>query len=296
MDLSKFAELTTNEGPQSAVIYGKPRAGKTTLAAQFARHYNLLWLDLEKGAQTLLHAITKEFWPRVHIIQVDDTQDNPIAIKTVGQLICKNADHKICVEHGATNCVKCTPLVKDNPGAVESWNLYKLNTEWVVVIDSMTQLSDSALAHALGPVAWDDKKKAEFDHWDRQGLLLKNILTAQKLLSCHRIFISHEEELEQEDGQNLLTPCGGTRNFSRKISRYFDHIVYCDIKNMKHISNSMSTASPKFISGSRNEIALEQGDDIVNLFKVKDSDAKPASGNGVQQKPAAAGKFPGIRK
>lgn len=291
MDLNQFAELTTAEGPQSAMLFGPPRAGKTTLAAQLARQYNVLWIDIEKGAQTLLSAVPREFWHRFHIIQVDDTQDNPNAIKTVGKLFCTPAKHKVCSAHGVIGCMDCVK----NKAAMEEFNLYELDTSWVVVVDSVTQLSDSALAHSLGKVDWDDKKKAEFDNWDRQGLLLKNILTSQKRLRCHRVFISHEEELEQEDGTKLLTPKAGTRNFSRMVGRYFDHLIYVHIKNNKHTATSSSTAHPKYLTGSRNNVKLEAGDDICNLFKAKIQpfDAKvaiesaPSAGMEKNSEPAA---------
>lgn len=274
MDLAAYAQQEGAESPQSAIVYGPPRGGKTALVAQLAERYNILWLDLEKGVQTLLNPelVDPALRSKIHLVIVNDTQDDPHAIKTVGKLFCRNAKHVICEEHGAIGCIPCT---KDK-AATQTWNLYDLDKEWVVVTDSVTQLSDSALAHALGRVDWEDKKKAEYDHWDRQGLLLKNIMTCQKLLKCHRVFISHEEELEHEDGTKMVTPCAGTRNFSRKVARYFDHVVFCNVKNMKHVANSSSTASPKFVSGSRNSVAMESGDRFVDIFRIK------------EQKPAAA--------
>lgn len=302
MKLEAFAAQHNNEAPQSVIMYGPPKAGKTTLAAQLARKYKIIWFDIEKGAQTLLTALPEEYWQNLEIFCVDDSQNIPNGIKTVGKVVSKNATHVICDAHGVVQCMECSKA----KAPMSQINLYNLSTEYVVVFDSLTQLSDSAMAHAVGPLDEFEKKKLEYDHYDRQGLLLKNILTAQARLPCHRIFISHEEELEQEDGKKKLCPVGGTRNFSRKVARYFDHVIYCEVKNMKHVANSSSTASMKFNSGSRNNRTLEKSDSILDIFTAKplELDAvkiaaptgiagagKAASNNPILQKLAAQGKL-----
>lgn len=269
MSLVEFAEENKAEAPQCAIFYGPPKAGKTHLVGQLARKYKLIWLDIEDGAQTLLTALPRELWPNVTLIRVSDSQREPNAIKTLGKLFTNNAAHTICKAHGVINCIPC---VKEKAAMHPPLNLFTLDNTYVVVTDSLTQLSDSALAHALGPVDTFDKKRIEFDHYDKQGILLKNILTAQQRLPCHSVIISHEEELEQEDGSKKVAPVGGTRNFSRKVARYFDHVVYCEVKNMQHRASSSSTASAKFQSGSRNAKSLEKDDDIVDLFVANVTD------------------------
>ena len=300
MKVSAKKRETGGQGPQSAIFYGPPKSGKTFAAAQFSKDYNLLWLDCEKGYQTLFTAITDEMAEKVELVVVNDTQDKPNAVKTIGKLFTENRKHRICDEHGIIACPECSK----NPNATYvDTNLYELDTSWIVVVDSLTQLSDSAIAHALGKVDTFDKKKVEYDHYDRQGLLLKNILTATQRLPCHTIFISHEEELEQEDGSKKLCPVGGTRNFSRKVTRYFDHCVYFEIKNAQHRANSDTSSARKYQAGSRNNVALEKDDDLLSLFlpkerspdakapatAVKQTITKPASpGNALLQKAAAS--------
>jgi hypothetical protein len=265
MNLNELAATNTIELPQSAVVYGPPKAGKTALVCQLARKYKVLWLDVENGAQTIVSALPQEFWSNLNLIQIQDSQREPNAIKTIGRLFTKNANHVICEKHGVIGCIECT---KDK-ASTQTLNLYDLDTNWVVAVDSLTQVADSAMAHSLGPVDEFDKKKIEFDHYDRQGLLIKNILTSFSRLRCHVVFISHEEELEQEDGSKKLCPVGGTRNFSRKVSRYFGHVVYCEVKNQKHRASSGTTAHNKVLTGSRTARELETGDSILDLFVAK---------------------------
>lgn len=266
LSLKHFKEIQQAEAPQSVIIYGQPKAGKTTMAGELVRKYKLIWLDIEKGYQTLFNSIPEELSDNITIVPVVDTGSDPNAIKTVGRLFTENRNHRVCWEHGVIACVGCT---KAAPEEFTTINLYDHDTTYVVVVDSLTQLGDSAMAHALGPVDTFSKKKTEYDHYDRQGLLLKNILNAMKRLRCHVVFISHEEELEQEDGSKQLCPVAGTRNFSRKVGRYFDHVVHLQVKNKRHRAVSGTTAELKVQSGSRNNVALEQGDSILDIFTPK---------------------------
>ena len=46
------------EQPQSVILYGPSKTGKSTLAAQLAvAGYRLLWLDLENSKQAILTAL-----------------------------------------------------------------------------------------------------------------------------------------------------------------------------------------------------------------------------------------------
>lgn len=268
MRLDQFAAEVSLEAPQSALIYGGPKVGKTTLAAAFAAEYNLHWFDLEKGYQTLITCVPTAQMQNIDLFVVQDTQANPRAIKTMTKIVRASGPVKVCQAHGEVACVACGTK-KPVPAPMTSFDPTKLTTKDILVVDSLTQLSDSAMAHALGAMGDFDHKKVEFSHYDKQGLLLKNILTAMQRLPCHVIFISHEEELEQEDGSKKLAPVGGTRNFSRKVGRYFDHVIYLEIKNKKHSAISSTTANLKVQSGSRNRVEIEKGESILSLFRAK---------------------------
>ena len=60
-----------------------------------------------------------------------------------------------------------------------------------------------------------------------------------------------------EDGKQRLVPTAGTRNFSRNTAKYFDEVIYCEVKNRKHIAASATTYSGNILTGSRSGVILE---------------------------------------
>lgn len=266
MKLNKFVERLEQPGhepKQMAMFYGESFSGKTYAAAQFAKKYKLIWFDLENGATTLAKAIPEEFYDNVELIQVMDSQENPIATTTLAKVIKAKQEVKIHPETGAMyNPAKdkdVEPIALDP----SSWD-----TNHILVIDSLTALSDSSMNYFLGPNASDLQfKSKEFKHYDMQGLYLKNLFVNAQRLKCHVIFITHQEELEQEDGTNKLTPLGGTRNFARTIARKFDHVVHCRVHNRKHALNSVTTKDHKVIAGSRLNVDVTDLDTLLDLFK-----------------------------
>jgi hypothetical protein len=271
MKLSDFAaELQSKpnpETPQSCIVYGAPKSGKTTLVAQLARKYKVIWIDTEHGFQTLFSALPKEFWPNVELIVVKDTQDFPRAVRMLTKLFKAQTPVKICREHGdiaCALCIKVTDSITIDPKTLDSGT--------VLVVDSLTQLSDSAMAHALGISGELVFKKKEYSHWDNQGLMLKGILTSQQRFPCHTVFISHEEELPQEDGTKKLTPVGGSRNFSPTVARYFDHVVYTSVRNKRHCVNSCTTGDIRVQAGSRNQVDIKSADDFIKIFNINYSE------------------------
>jgi len=82
------------------------------------------------------------------------------------------------------------------------------------------------------------------------------------------ICISHETEAELEDGKTKLVPVAGTRNFSRNTAKYFDHVVYAEVKNKKHSFYSSTTSASNLNTGSRTGIVLENisGSPLISMF------------------------------
>ncbi len=269
MNLEEYATqlslLPMPESPQNLLVYGAPKTGKTTLVSQLARKYKVIWIDTEHGFQTLFSSVPKEFWPNIHLIRVNDSPEVPRAARMLTKLFRAKTPQKLCSDHGDIAC----PLCMSKPDYF-LFDPIKLDSSWVLVIDSLTQLSDSSLAHALGvvdPLAAVIKAKT-YAHWDNQGLILKGILTAQQRMPCHVVFISHEEEITHEDGTKKLTPVGGTRNFSATVARYFDHVVYLSIRNKKHCINSSTVSDIRVQAGSRNQVDVKTVNDFINIFQI----------------------------
>jgi hypothetical protein len=60
-----------------------------------------------------------------------------------------------------------------------------------------------------------------------------------------------------EDGKMKLVPTAGTKAFSRNTAKYFDEVIYCEVKNKKHIAASSTTYNGNILTGSRSGSTLE---------------------------------------
>lgn len=266
--MAKLSTLRNVEQPQSVILYGPSKTGKTTLAAELAAAgYNLLWIDLENGKQAVLTALrdNEAALDRIEYVQVPDTSENPVAIRTIGKVFAGKAG-AICEAHGEWNCTQCKKV-----GAPEvRIDLATLDSSWVIVVDTVSQLSDSALAHATRGVMttlFTGNPKVEWDHFAHQGMMLSHIFSNMQQLRCHRVFISHEEVIETNDGKESIMPKCGTRNYSRNFARFFDHVVYCYRENNKHKQASSTAYRPNVLTGSRTSVSMESGAKLADLLR-----------------------------
>lgn len=268
--MAKLSTLKSTERPQSVVVYGPSKSGKTRLVAALAKAgYNLLWFDLESGLQTILTSLTDEELERVEYLRIPDTADNPVAIRTLG-MVFSGASGSVCEDHGEWKCARC---IRDSKPVVPVC-LGELDASWVVVVDSTTQLSDSALAHAtrgmkervLNAEA-GKAPKVEWDHYNHQGMLLSYVFSSMQQGRYHRVFISHEECIEQVDDKELIMPKCGTRNYSRQFARFFDHVVYCYRNNNVHKQASSTAFRANILTGSRSSVSMESGATLADVLR-----------------------------
>ena len=236
---------------QRVIVYGPPKSGKTELVSKLALKYNLLWFDLEKGYSPLFK-LPNEAQERIRVISLPDTKDNPIAIRTLLKVVTGDAG-TICEKHGEWKCMICG---KNPQAEFEQVNIRALDSSWIVVFDSLTQLVDSALNHVRGNLP--DTAKSEWDHWAAQGALISKVLGAFQQLPVNVAVISHDLEVEQEDGSPMLVPVSGTRNASRSTGRFFDHVLYMRVTNAKHRAGSATTYLAKVLTGSRLDVEIEK--------------------------------------
>jgi hypothetical protein len=54
-----------------------------------------------------------------------------------------------------------------------------------------------------------------------------------------------------------LVPTAGTKAFSRNTAKYFDEVIYCEVKNKKHIAASSTVYNGNILTGSRSGATLE---------------------------------------
>ena len=243
------------------LLFGAPKSGKTQLAGELSKEYNLIWFDLEKGVDTLLKLPVSQ-QERIEVISIPDTRSFPIAIETMLKVI-KGGKNEICEEHGKVGCMLCK---KENK-PFSTVELGTLGLDTVVIVDSLTQLTNSAISFITRNQP--DDYKLNYDDWGNLGKLMDTFLSHVQQAPFNVVCISHETEVEMEDGRQKLVPTAGTRNFSRNTAKYFDEVVYCEVKNKKHIAASSTLYSGNILTGSRTGAVLESVSEasLVPIFK-----------------------------
>jgi len=258
------------------LVYGEPKSGKTELAARLAEKFNVLLFDLENGYETLLK-LPKDWQERVEIISIPDTKVFPIAIETMLKVVT-GAKVDICDEHGKVSCALCR---KDGQ-TFSTVELNALSEDTIVIIDSLTQLSNSAMNHLTRNES--DIYRPEWTDYRNQGQLLDKFLSQVQQAKYNIVCITHVVETELEDGKKKLVPVCGTTAFSRNTAKYFDHVVYCQVSNKKHNFASATTYANNVLTGSRTDVALEENKvpTLLDIFVEKNT-----AGTGeVKQAPA----------
>lgn len=259
--MAKLSTLSESK-TKRILVFGPPKSGKTELAGKLASQYKILLLDLENGFETLLK-FPQEWKERIEVISIPDTKVYPIAIETMLKVITGNKCI-ICEAHGKVSCAVCAKT-NEPTSTIE---LNALDNDTIVVVDSLTQLSNSAMSFLTR--AQGDEYKPEWTDYRNQGALLDKFLSQVQQARYNIVCITHETETEMEDGKKKIVPVCGTTTFSRNTAKYFDHVVYCEIKNKKHAFGSATTYAMNVMTGSRTDVALESMAEpsLLEFFKV----------------------------
>jgi len=270
------------------LIYGAPKSGKTQLAAQLAHHYKLIWFDLENGYATLLK-LPKPIQGNVEVISIPDSKVFPIAIETMLKVITGNKVN-ICEQHGKVSCPLCK---KDNLPTTDI-ELATVGTDTVVVIDSLTQLTNSAIAFITKNQP--DDYKMDFSDWGNLKAIVEKFLSQVQVAKYNIVCISHEEEVEMEDGRKKIVPVCGSSKSSRNTAKYFDHVIYCDVKNRKHGAASSTTFANNILTGSRTDAILESevNPSLDSIFKSGIGTSSPTAASSLTQGSVALNALKGM--
>lgn len=280
----KLSQKTASKSHR-VLIFGPPKSGKSFLAGKLAEKFNLLWVDLENGFDTLFQ-LPPEWQERIEIIALPDTRSYPIGIETCLKMI-KGAKGSVCETHGKWNCLTCAKTPDATPSIPVSLGDLPLDT--IVVFDSLTQLTNSAIAHITKNQPED--YKLGYDDWGNLGKLMDVFLSHVQQAGFHVVCISHETEAEMEDGKNKLVPTAGTRNFSRNAAKYFDEVIYCEIKSKRHVAASSTLYNGNILTGSRSHLALESMSEpsLLPIFTGERIPSTPTISNNTPANAASAG-------
>ena len=240
-ELAKAAKTVAHQPNHSILIYGPPKSGKTQLigtAAKIPEIRYIHWFDTENGVETLINmGLTAEEMDKIFIYKLPDTRENPIAIETMLRAFSTKVSIRICEEHGVVNCVHCK---KDGQFTGNEFRLADCGHNDLIVIDSGSQLGDSALNGACK--GKDVAFKPTFDEYMMAGKWLGDLLSViQQAHHTNFVMATHEIALEGDDGKDRMFPLMGTKNFSMKCAKYFGTVVYCHMKLGKNAAPDMRT-------------------------------------------------------
>ncbi len=245
---------------QRVLIYGPPKTGKTQLALELAKYFDIIFVDLENGHDPI-YKLSQECQERTEIISLPDTRDYPIAIETCLKIV--KGKVSICELHGKVRCMLCA---KEKADIVEV-DVNSMPNSSIIIFDSLTQLTSSAISHITK--AEKEDYKVDWDDWGNQGKLLDTFLSHLQQARYNVICITHEIEIERDDKKRIIVPLCGTRNFSKTSAKYFSHVVYADRVNSKHTFSSSTSFKSNILTGSRTDVVME-GDEAQTLLGIFD--------------------------
>lgn len=195
--------LTAEQVTGKYLILGDPKAGKTTWAVEAALSgFNVLLLDGDVAVQAIaqLPADAKQ---RIFYMDVSDRLDGGIDPRMIQIVADFFASSKYLWNDTLQKQYSRRDSHDETSGACldEVWEFRpaRFNNRWVIVLDSWTTLSYSAMLAKAADVGVDlgDIEKADMGLYAGAGNRLTNMLATIQKAKCHFIVIGHPSQFEK---------------------------------------------------------------------------------------------------
>ena len=200
------------------LFVGDSGAGKTgALASLAAAGFKIRILDLDNGVDVLCDLLSSDKYPK-------DAIDNVESVTITEPM--KNVGGKL-VPFKASVWQRVASMLSDwkdgdiNHGSVTTWD-----TNTVLVIDSLTMLSDAALSYILAM----NSRLGQHPHQSDWGLaqnLVENLLRMlyDESVKCNVIVNCHIKPMGDENGPERYYPNTLGKALPPKVGRYFNTML-----------------------------------------------------------------------
>lgn len=230
------------------LLIGDGKIGKTYLAGMAAKdHLNVLYLDGDVGSQTL-YGLPQEVRDHIYLMDFGDRLETG----AMAHKFCDNFSAFTTTNRFVWDDTKSEVVTRSSElGESAVWEVFpaRLDWTWLLVIDSWTALSNSAMLWAgrKHNVDISDSNTPEMRSvWGSAGNKLTAYLTMiQKGLRCHVIVIAHPDEFSKyekpvgikvkdakEADQKLLwtklVPKSSSKPHSLSMSKYFTDVAWME--------------------------------------------------------------------
>lgn len=217
--MPSLAEHQSNDFTKM-LLEGDSGSGKTgALTSLVAAGYNLRILDMDNGLETLKQYVLKECPDNIGNIEFRTLRDKYKG-SPLGPIV--DGAPKAFVE--AVKLLdrwKCDNTDLGNPA---TWG-----AGCILVVDSLTFLSDAAFAWA-SPLAAAQKDKRAIYGMAQEAIEKVLALLTSPNFETNVIVISHIKYIEREDGTTKGYPTSVGQALSPVIPRYFNSVALCQTK------------------------------------------------------------------